>query len=351
MKSSARSHNYILVALVLLAAALSFFVMRAFLVPVALAAIMGIALYPVYKWFLRKTKNRAALSAILTELAAIVVVLIPLVILGFRLAAEAGHVAFYFSSPDNVAIFSAKAQGVAAKLGADIPGAPAYIAHFTSGTNQLFQRTFSYLVNNSGYAFIATFAFILNLFIFLITLFYLLKDSTRLLPRFSHLSPLGPEETIQISHRIINTVNSVVRGSLLVALIQSVVASIGYTIFGVPNSLIWGLVTGVASLIPGVGTPGVYFSTTLYLFITGHTLLGIGMFIWSASAIIIVDNIIGPKLIGGRAEIHPILILISVLGGLDFFGAAGIFLGPLAISILVGLLEIYAPEAKATETA
>lgn len=349
MKSSATTRNYILVALIVITATLTFFVMQSFLIPVALAAIMGIALFPIYAWILHKLKGRKALAALLTEVIAIVAVLLPLSILGSRLIAEATQIAYYFSSPDNVTSFSTKLQAAASKLGANIPGAPAYIGHFTTSTNQVFQQSFSYLVNNSGYAFAATFTFLLSLFLFLITLFYLLKDSSNLLPRLSHLSPLGPAETKQIFTRIINTVNSVVRGSLTVALIQGIVASIGYSLFGVPNALIWGLTTGIASLIPGVGTPGVYFSSTAYLFITGHTLMGIGMLIWSIAAIVVVDNIIGPKLVGGRAEIHPILILISVLGGLSFFGAAGIFLGPLTVSVLVGLLEIYAPEAKAEE--
>jgi predicted PurR-regulated permease PerM len=347
MKPSSAPRNYILVALILLASVLTFFVVQSFLIPVALAAFFGIALYPLYRWFLHKTKGRKAVSALCTELVAVLAILIPLSILGSRLLEEAGRIGSYFSSPDNITALSLKAQAIASRFGANIPGAQAYITHFTVGTNQLVQGTFQFLVNNSGYAFIATFTFLLSLFLFLITLFYLLKDSSQLLPRLSHLSPLGSQETAQISHRIITTVNSIVRGSILVAIIQSIVASVGFTLFGVPNALIWGLSTGIASLIPGVGTPGVYFSTTAYLFITGHTLLGIGMLLWSISAIVIVDNIIGPKLVGGRAEIHPILILISVLGGLSFFGASGIFLGPLTVSILIGLLEIYAPEAKA----
>jgi predicted PurR-regulated permease PerM len=137
-----------------------------------------------------------------------------------------------------------------------------------------------------------------------------------------------------------------VRGNLTVALLQVIVSGIGFTIFGVPNALIWSICVGIASLAPGIGTPVFYFGATAYLLAVGSTIPGIGMLIWSVLAIIIVDNIIGPKLIGGKAELHPILVLISVLGGLSFFGPSGIFLGPLVISVLVGLLEIYAPEPR-----
>lgn len=112
-------------------------------------------------------------------------------------------------------------------------------------------------------------------------------------------------------------------------------------IFGVPGSLIWGALAGVAGLVPLLGTSIVLIPAILYLFFTGSTMSAIGLLIWSVAFVSTIDNIIGPFLIGGRAHLNSFLVLISVLGGLAAFGSVGAIAGPTILAALLGLIELY----------
>ena len=86
----------------------------------------------------------------------------------------------------------------------------------------------------------------------------------------------------------------------------------------------------------------------LFLFFTGASLSAVGLLVWGALAVGFVDNVLGPKLVGCSIKLPPLLVLLSVLGGLMYFGALGIFLGPLTVSLLFALLSIYADISRST---
>jgi len=104
---------------------------------------------------------------------------------------------------------------------------------------------------------------------------------------------------------------------------------------------LWGVVAALSALIPGIGTSLVLGPGILYLFTVGATTQAVGLLIWSVVAVGLIDNSLGPKLVGKGMRLHPLMVLLSVFGGLAFFGPAGIFLGPLCISLLFALLSIY----------
>ncbi|OQW98324.1 MAG: hypothetical protein BWK74_04780, partial [Desulfobacteraceae bacterium A6] len=135
-------------------------------------------------------------------------------------------------------------------------------------------------------------------------------------------------------------INSVIKGNLTVAVIQGALTSAGFAVFGIPNAVLWGSVTAIAALIPGVGTSLVLIPAILFLFLSGKFLSGFGLLAWGAGAVGLVDNFLGPKLVGRGMQMHPFIILLSVLGGIGFFGPIGFLLGPLAISLLFAFLEI-----------
>jgi predicted PurR-regulated permease PerM len=104
---------------------------------------------------------------------------------------------------------------------------------------------------------------------------------------------------------------------------------------------LWGSITVIAALIPNVGTAVIMAPAIAYLAITGDNVAAIGLAIWAATAVGLVDNLLGPALIGKGASVHPLLILLSVLGGLSVFGTFGFIFGPLAMSLFLALLQIY----------
>ena len=95
------------------------------------------------------------------------------------------------------------------------------------------------------------------------------------------------------------------------------------------------------ALIPGVGTGLVLFPAVVFLYLTGSIGAAIGLALWGMIAVGLIDNILLPKLLAHRARIHPLFVLVSVLGGIAMFGPSGFLLGPLALSLLYGLGDIY----------
>lgn len=176
---------------------------------------------------------------------------------------------------------------------------------------------------------------------FLIALYYLLKDGGKFTEYLVQLSPLEDKDDRFIVNRLKLAVHSTVKGNLIIGLIQGVVTATGFAIFGVPNPILWGGVSVITALIPSVGTALVLGPAIVYLFVSGDTLSGLGLTIWAILAIGIVDNMLGPKLVGQGMKLHPLSVFVSVIGGMAFFGPLGFILGPLALNITLALVDIY----------
>jgi len=144
-------------------------------------------------------------------------------------------------------------------------------------------------------------------------------------------------------------VKGVVQGAFTVALIQGAVSTIGFFIFGVPEPLLWGVFTVLVALVPTVGTMLSLVPAVLYLLISGHTGAGIGMAIWAWLSISSIDNFISPRLIGHKTKLHPLVSLLSVLGGISIFGYLGFLIGPIIAAIFMTLLEIYASNEESVK--
>ena len=116
---------------------------------------------------------------------------------------------------------------------------------------------------------------------------------------------------------------------------------VGFWIFGVPNAILWGSFAAIAALIPGIGTALVLTPAILFLFARGEIFSAIGLLAWGVGVVGLIDNFLGPRLMGRGIELHPLIILLSVLGGIGFFGPIGFLLGPLIVSLFFALLDIY----------
>ena len=153
--------------------------------------------------------------------------------------------------------------------------------------------------------------------------------------------PIADGYVEEIFGKITGAVNAVIRGALAVALAQGVVAGVGFMVFGVPNPIFLGLLTVIGSLLPIVGAAIVTVPAIIYLAVTGTMLGTVGLALWSVLLVGLVDNFLRPLLMKRDMNIHPLFILLSVLGGLNLFGPIGFLLGPVILSLFAALLELY----------
>lgn len=332
---------YFLIALIAASVVLTFFIFRPFLIALALAAIFAMTLQPLYQAVLRRMKSSPGLAAFATMFIAVVCILVPLMFISVQIVDDAQSM--YTSLSDGSGkiyldtIFR-QANDIVAR---SAPSLALTRTELSTSVDQYMKDALAWLIQNLGGAFGGVARFLLDFMVFLIALYYLLRDGRKFKQAIIELSPLADTEDKVIFTRLELAVHSVIRGSLTIAFIQGILTGIGFTIFGIPNSVLWGVVATFAALIPGIGTSLVLIPGIAYLLIIGAMTPAIGLLVWSLIAVGLIDNFLGPKLVGRGMRLHPLVVLLSVFGGLVFFGPAGIFLGPLSASLLFALLSIH----------
>lgn len=304
-----------------------------FLTVIAMAIMLAMILDPVYERATKLVRGSRTFGALLTILLVLVVVIIPLTFVAGQIFQETQGIYNQLTGVDDISI-DQLSRSIQNRVDAIAPGFNLNIREYAAAAS-------AWIVGKLGDFFSSTLDFVLKLVLALVALFYFLRDGNSFREHIAALSPLprGEDETIIKSLR--TSVKSVVVGSLVIAVIQGLLAGIGFAIFGVPNPSLWGTVSAVASLIPGVGTALVWVPATIYLFFTGATHIWIAQLVWSVLLVGTIDNFLSPILLEKGINIHPILILFSILGGLQFFGPEGFLLGPLVLSLLFALVRVY----------
>ncbi len=337
----ATTRTYFLLALLLVSIIASFFVLQPFLTTIALAAIFAVVLYPLYQG-LQKRIGSQSLAALLTILIGTLVVAIPLTLIGTLVVDQSRAAYGAVASGSTIEAARGVADNIGVWLEPYFPGATEYAHSISLEFSTYLERALAWLVDRLGAAFTSILALLLRLLIFLMALFYFLKDGARLQKLLIEQSPIRDEEASSILNKLSRTITSIVKGSLAIAIIQGTLAGVGYMIFGLPNPALWGVLTAVAALIPGVGTSLILLPAVLYLFIAGNVGAAGGLLLWGLFLVGLIDNFLAPRLMGKGAQLHPLIILLSVLGGVILFGPVGIFLGPLTVSFLIAVYTVYA---------
>lgn len=321
---------------------LSFFIFKPFLASLALAAVFAVVLTPLYKRILRRLGNRESIASLATVVVCVICVLVPVSLLSVQVFEESKSLYFSLVSGSGAgSVLTSAIQNVGRQANSFFPGAEQFFVSFSNNLDVYARQGLEWLINHLGRALSSISLLLINLFVFMIALYYLLRDGKRLKQSIVSLSPLADVDDEMIFGRLKMAVNSVIIGNLTIALIQGFLTAVGLTIFGVPNSILWGTIASVAALVPGFGTVLVILPAVLYLVFVGNIAQAIGLVVWGALAVGLVDNLLGPKLIGRGIRLHPLFILLAVLGGIALFGPIGIFLGPLTLSLLFAFITIY----------
>ncbi len=337
---------YFLGALILISLTLTFFILRPFLVTLALAAVFAVILRPLYHLLSKRISKSPGLAAFVTMAVTVICILIPLSFLSLQIVEEAQNLYTSLSDGSGVAYLDTVFRQANESINLYAPSLAISGFDLSVSIDQYLKDGLSWLISNIGGAFGSAAQLLLDLFVFLIALYYLLRDGEKLKQKIIEMSPLADTEDSMVLSRLDVAVTSVIRGSLVIALVQGVLTAIGFTIFGVPNSILWGVVAMFAALIPGIGTSIILIPGVIYLFIIGATVPAVGLLIWSLVAVGLIDNLLGPRLVGRGMQLHPLIVLLSVFGGLGLIGPAGLFLGPLCASLLFALLSIYQHVSK-----
>jgi predicted PurR-regulated permease PerM len=333
---TSKTEKYFLFGLLIVVLVLTLAILYPFLAVFILAAAFAVVLNPIYIWIKKHiTMDNAGIASLLTTILFLLVLCIPLFFTGSVIFNQAQNAYKSVLGNGNTDLLI---QKIDISINRIMPHG------FTFDTYGKIANFTSFLAGNIGNLFTYTFNTILMIVLMIFTMFYILKDGSSWKDSLVKIIPLSEKNTKEILSDLKNAINRVIKGSFFIAIIQGILAWIGFWFFGVPNPALWGVVAGMTSLIPNLGTSMVTIPSILFLYFTGWPLHALGLLLWALLIVGTVDNILSPYIISKNTEIPPILTLFSILGGIVLMGPIGIIMGPLVLSLLYSLVSIYRKE-------
>lgn len=317
--------------IVFVLALFSFLILRPVFIAIIVALILAFVFSPVYNWLYKKT-NLKNISALLIILFVLILILLPIWFLTPILLKQSFAIFQYTQQID----FVTPLKSIFPRFFAS--------AEFSTEIGSIFSSFTSKIANsfvNSLSQFILNFPTIaLQLMVALFTFFYVLRDQEMVVSYIKSILPFSKEVERKLFDYSRGITASVIYGQVIIGLIQGIIAGLGFFAFGVSNALFLALLAILAGIFPIIGTAVVWLPVAIFLFIAGNVGQGWGVIIFGLISST-VDNFLRPMIVARRTNIHSGVLLISMIGGVFVFGVLGLILGPLIISYLIILLEIY----------
>jgi predicted PurR-regulated permease PerM len=341
-----RSTIIFLSALVLVALCLSIVITWHFLRPFAFAVILAVVFYPLHERMLRFTKGRNGWGALLSTLTVALVFGVPAFIIATVGANEALNAAHYLSR-------RSAEEGGFTSFASNILQAPLhsvghwidlskYDLHAIISSNA---QKVSLGMVGFGAAILSNLArFTVDSLITFVILFFLFREGKDWAYRAGKLAPLSDAQVARLYQNISDTIIANVYGILTVGAAQGILTGIAMKIVGMPSALLLGLGAGFASIIPVVGSALVWGTVAIYLFAQGAIWKGVFLLVWGTVVVSSIDNVIRPWVVGNRVELHPMVLVFFILGGVEAFGFIGLFLGPVVASVLAAVFGMLREE-------
>jgi predicted PurR-regulated permease PerM len=318
---------------------LCWLMLRPFITVLEWAAVLVIVFYPIHKRLARKIKRRG-LSALLSSLLVIVILVLPLMFLTMALVNELSSTAR--NLPEQVAQLMDPQAPITGKISkwfhdhvaVDMARSQEFVIEQLKTAGAVLLGQSLGLVGNILSA-------IVKSFFVIITMYYLFRDGDKIVHALPEALPLDHEQSAAIISRTSQVVSASVYGVVTIAMLQGVLGGLAFWILGVPSPILWGAVLAFVCMIPIAGSFFVWLPASIYLILTGHWTKAILLVLWGALVISTVDNFLRPKLIKNQTRLHELFVFFSVLGGMSVFGLLGIVLGPVVLAITLGLLNTF----------
>jgi predicted PurR-regulated permease PerM len=298
------------------------------------ALALAVLLLPVHRWLKSRVK-RPNVAASVSVLAIGLIVVVPATFMVQRLVSEAAAGADTISAKlesgewqrilDGHPRVAPIAQQIVRQV--DLPGTISTVAAWLTNAT-------ASLVRGSV---IQAIEVLLTFYL----LFYLLRDQHALLSSLRALSPLSEAEMDRLYHRVGDTVYATVYGTLAVAAVQGTLGGLMFWWLDLPAPLLWGLVMAVLAVIPVLGAFVIWIPAALFLVLEGNWGKALILALWGGVVVGGIDNLIYPILIGNRLKLHTVPAFMAIVGGLSVFGASGLILGPVTLTVTMLLLEIW----------
>ncbi len=309
----------------------SFLILKPIIISIIIGLLLAFIFNPIYTWLYKKTKSKNLSASIIMVLLILIIVvptwiLLPVIVeQSFRIIQATLQIDIITPLENLFPSFFASEQ-LTTQLRSVLSSFTTNIAD--SITNSLTNVLLNFPTLS------------LQLLVVLFTFFFVMRDEEDISGYIKSLLPFPKEVEKKIFTYSAEITKSVLYGQIIIGFIQGLIAGLGLIIFGVPNALFLTLIAILMGVLPILGTPIVWVPAAIYMFIAGNNFAGWGVVVFGIIASTI-DNILRPIFVSKMTKMHSAVVLISMIGGLFFFGVLGLILGPLIIAYLLIVLELY----------
>ncbi len=340
-EDSTKFERIFLIVLALSLTAIFFGMIRGFLQGVFMAAVFSGMMHGLYRRITRRLGGRKNTSAVLTLLVFVVVLIVPIMAFLGIVVAQAVEVSA------SVGPFVEREISQPHEMDRLLQRIPfwetiqPYQDMISVKAAEFAGRVGTFLVTSVAAASRGTAVFFFHLFVMLYAMFFFLVHGKEYLAKVLYYVPLASEAENRLVAKFVSVARATIKGTLVIGVVQGGLAGIAFWIVGIKGWAFWSVVMMIMSIIPGIGTALVWVPAVIYLLALGHTGAAIGLAAWCAVIVGMVDNVLRPRLVGRDTQMSDLLVLLSTLGGLMLFGAAGIIIGPIVAALWVTVWEIY----------
>ena len=324
---------------------LVFLVFEPFLAPLAWAVVLVVVSYPVYARLARKWGPTLAATA--STVGVVLILIVPALLVTGAFVHQGVEAVQEVQQQIQSGHFS-WVNDLWLRVQARFPDANP--GNLTTVIHRYADAGAAYLGSRLGAVLRNTAVFLFHLAVMILAMFYLFRDGDSIVARLREVLPFEKSHRDKMIDETRELIFASVTSSLVAAVAHGILGGLAFGLTGIRAPIFWGVMMGFFSLIPLVGSALIWVPAAISLMVDGHIGMGIALMIFCSVIVGLVDNIIRPWMISGRAEMGGLVVFISVLGGISVFGMLGVVLGPIVVAAGASMLDLYAPGASARNT-
>lgn len=307
------------------------------------ATLLAVVFAPLYRRLLKTMPQRCNFAALATVLVIIVIVILPLwLVIGSMLKEGSSLYERFQSGEFNLQQHLLQIRNalpewaVALSNRFDLTS----LTGIQDWLSTAIMRAGQYLAGQTLNIGQTTLDFIVNLFVMLYLLFFVLRDGDELAELIGRAIPLPAVHQSALFSKFTIAIRATIKGDVVIALVQGTLGGLIFWYLGIRAPVLWAAVMAVLSLLPVVGTGLVWGPVAIYLLMTGFVTEGITLLLYGVFVISLVDNVLRPVLVGKEIRMPSYVVLVSTLGGISIFGINGFVIGPLVAAMFIATWDL-----------
>ena len=309
------------------------FIIKSYVMTIFLAATLVFLIYKPYKKLAKKTRSDIA-AALFMLFLVIVLIFVPLYWLSLALIGQTTDLI----SSGNKLVRNIDWDDCTFDFCGTIRN---NIHHLDLRFETVLGKVVQFLGNSLSSIFSSVSYFVVNIAVFILAFFFLLKDGDKFMKYVKKIIPMKDEYKDALFLRFREVSLTVFVGDILIAIMQGSLLGLGFYIVGIQSPIFWGTVASFFALVPMVGTSLIWIPAVVYLILIESYVGALILTGYSLTIVGLSDNFVRMLMLNRKTNVHPFLILISIMGGIEVFGFFGVFIGPIIVSLLVTVLQLY----------